>query len=143
MTAFTIGEVARRSAVPGSTLRYYESIGLLPPAPRVNGRRRFDESTLQRLAIIQVARQAGFTLGEIRELFLGFPAGTAPAARWDALARRKLDELDEQLARIHAMRQVLREGLRCGCPTMEQCTLWMSGIAPPTATRASSRAPLA
>lgn len=124
---YTIGDISRQAGVPGSTLRYYETIGLLPAPRRVNGRRRYEASALQWLSIIGVAQRAGFTLGEIRELFLGFPAGTTPAARWETLARRKLAELDAQLARIHMMRRVLREGLRCGCPTMEQCALWMSG----------------
>lgn len=129
METLAIGEIAHRSGVSGPTIRYYESIGLLPAPSRVNGRRRYDASTLQRLRIIRVAQRAGFTLGEIRELFQGFPAGTTPAARWERLARRKLAELDAQLARIEIMRKILREGLRCGCLTMEQCTLWMSGYA--------------
>lgn len=128
---YTIGDISQQSGVASSTLRYYESIGLLPAPQRVNGRRRYEASALQWLNIIGVAQRAGFTLGEIRELFLGFPSGTTPAARWEALARRKLTELDAQLARIHMMRRVLHEGLRCGCPTMEQCALWMSG--PPAA----------
>jgi MerR family transcriptional regulator, redox-sensitive transcriptional activator SoxR len=123
----TIGKVARQAGVSGPTMRYYESIGLLPAPRRVNGRRRYDASVLQRLRIIRVAQRAGFTLGEIRELFQAFPAGTTPAVRWESLARRKLAELDAQLARIEVMRGVLREGIRCGCLTMEQCTLWMSG----------------
>lgn len=133
MPAFTIGDISRQSGVPSSTLRYYETIGLLPAPVRVNGRRRYEASTLQHLAIVQIAQQAGFTLGEIRELFLGFPSGTTPAVRWETLARRKLAELAAQQARIRAMRKVLREGLRCGCLTMEQCVLWMSGDpAPPS-----------
>ena len=123
----TIGEVARRSATSASAIRYYESVGLLPYAMRVNGRRRYDESTLQRLAVIQRAREAGFTLDEIRELFFGFAVGTAPAIRWAALARRELASLDAQLARIQMMRSLLHEGLRCGCLTVEQCTVWLSG----------------
>ncbi len=129
METLAIGEVARRAGVSGPTMRYYESIGLLPAPHRVNGRRRYDESAVQRLCIIRFAQSAGFTLGEIRELFQSFPAGTTPAARWEHLARRKLSELDAQLARIEVMRGLLREGLRCGCLTMEQCTLWMSGYA--------------
>ena len=127
METLAIGDIARRAGVSGPTIRYYESIGLLPAPSRVNGRRRYDESAVQRLRIIRVAQQAGFTLGEIRKLFQGFPAGTTPAVRWEALARRKLAELDAQLTRIEIMRRVLREGLRCGCLTIEQCTLWMSG----------------
>ena len=129
METLAIGEIARRAGMSGPTMRYYESIGLLPAPRRVNGRRRYDESALQRLRIIRCAQRAGFTLGEIRELFQGFPAGTTPAVRWESLARRKLAELDAQLARIGVMRGVLREGIRCGCLTMEQCSLWMSGYA--------------
>ena len=83
---------------------------------------------MQRLRVIERGRQAGFTLGEIRELFFGFAMGTPPAARWEVLAHRKLSELEEQLRRVQAMRDLLREGLRCGCLTMEQCTVWLSGF---------------
>lgn len=124
----TIGAVARQVGTASSTIRYYEEIGLLPHPERVNGRRRYDPSTVQRLRVIERAQQAGFTLGEIRELFFGFAVGTHPNARWEALAQRKLAELDEQLRRIQAMRVLLHQGLRCGCLTMEQCTVWLSGL---------------
>jgi MerR family transcriptional regulator, redox-sensitive transcriptional activator SoxR len=123
----TIGAIAREVGCATSAIRYYEEIGLLPPPARVNGRRRYDASVAQRLRVIERAQQAGFTLGEIRELFFGFAAGTPPAARWETLARRKLAELDAQVARIHAMQGLLHEGLRCGCLTIEQCTVWLSG----------------
>jgi MerR family transcriptional regulator, redox-sensitive transcriptional activator SoxR len=130
LPALTIGAVARRAGVATSVVRYYEEIGLLPEPPRLNGRRRYDVSTVQRLRVIARAQQAGFTLGEIRELFFGFAVGTPPAARWETLARRKLAELDTQLARITAMRELLQDGLRCGCLTIEQCTVWLSGLEP-------------
>jgi MerR family redox-sensitive transcriptional activator SoxR len=126
-----IGDVARQAGVTTSAIRYYEEIGLLPPAARRRGRRRYEASTLQRLQVIGYAQQAGFTLGEIRELFFGFAVGTRPEARWEALARRKLAELEEQLTRIHAMQGLLHEGIHCGCLTMEQCTVWLSGLAEP------------
>jgi len=126
----TIGAVARRVGIATSAIRYYEAIGLLPPPARLNGRRRYDAGTVQRLCVIERAQRAGFTLGEIRELFFGFAVGTRPAARWEALARRKLAELEEQLARTRAMQALLHEGLRCGCLTMEQCTVWLSGLDP-------------
>lgn len=124
----TIGEIAHQVGVAPSAIRYYEEIGLLPPPVRVNGRRHYDPSTLQRLRVIARAQQAGFTLGEIRELFFGFAVGTHPAARWEALARRKLVETEEQLRRMRAMQSLLHEGLRCGCLTMEHCTVWLSGL---------------
>lgn len=128
-TELTIGAVAQRVGIATSVIRYYETIGLLPLPPRLNGRRRFDSSTVQRLRVIAHAQQAGFTLSEIRELFFGFETGTPPSVRWEALARRKLAELDAQLARIRSMQALLRDGLACGCLTMEQCTVWLSGVA--------------
>jgi MerR family transcriptional regulator, redox-sensitive transcriptional activator SoxR len=126
--SLAIGAVARRAGVATSVIRYYEDIGLLPAPARLNGRRRYDLTTVQRLRVIAYAQQAGFTLGEIRELFFGFEAGTPPSVRWEGLVQRKLDELEAQLARIHAMQSLLREGMTCGCLTIEQCTVWLSGM---------------
>ena len=72
----TIGEVASQAGTTTSAIRYYEEIGLLPRAVRVNSRRRYDPSTVQRLCVIERAQQAGFTLGEISGLFFGFTVGT-------------------------------------------------------------------
>ncbi len=127
MDGLGIGQVARAARIATSTIRYYEETGLLPRPARVNGRRRYDASAAQRLRVIQRAQQAGFTLREIRELFFGFTAGTHPSVRWEALARCKLEELEAQMARIEVMRGLLAEGLRCGCLTVEQCTVWLSG----------------
>ena len=128
MSSLTIGEVARQAGMATSAIRYYEESGLLPPPTRVNGRRHYDVSVVQRLAVIQHGRKAGFTLDEIRALFFGFPVSTHPNVRWDTLARRKLDELQAQRARIEMMEGLLREGLGCGCLTIEQCTVWLSGF---------------
>ncbi|MCH8995426.1 MAG: MerR family transcriptional regulator [Chloroflexi bacterium] len=123
MEDFAIGDVARRVGVQPSALRYYESIGILPAPRRVNGRRRYGAAILQRLTIIQLAQQAGFTLAEIRTLFEGFAEGTAPSARWRVLAQRKLPEIEESITRAQGMKRLLEEGLRCGCLTLEECTL--------------------
>jgi len=125
-----IGAVARRAGIATSVIRYYEDIGLLPAPARLNGRRRYDLTTVKRLKVIAYAQQAGFTLGEIRELFFGFEVGTPPSVRWEGLVQRKLAELEAQLARIHAMQSLLREGMTCGCLTIEQCTVWLSGLEP-------------
>jgi len=72
MAQLTISQVAQEIRLRPSAIRYYENIGLLPQAERLSGQRRYDPTVLYRLAIIQRARQLGFTLSEIRHLFFGF-----------------------------------------------------------------------
>ena len=72
MPELVISEVARQVGLQASAIRYYERIGLLPQALRMSGQRRYDTTALYRLALIQRARQLGFTLTEIRDLFFGF-----------------------------------------------------------------------
>jgi len=122
MPALTISEVARQVGLHASAIRYYEQIGLLPRAQRVNGQRRYDAATLYRLAIIQWARQLGFTLDEIRQLFFGFRNFTRASERWHTLSRKKLDELDRLMDGIKAVRKLLRKMMRnCHCETLDQC----------------------
>ena len=121
MNDWTIGEVAERARLKPSAIRYYESIGLLPEPERVSGRRRYDESVLDRLAVIDVAQRAGFTLAEIETLVNGFSARTAPSERWAEVARTKIGELDNLIARASGMKRLLEEGLECECLTLEQC----------------------
>src|SRR3954452_18111646 len=88
----SIGELARRAGRPASTIRYYESIGVLPEPERVSGRRRYTPEVLRRLATIDVAQQVGFTLDEIRELL---NADGEPAhLRVRRLAESKLPGID-------------------------------------------------
>ena len=98
-----------------------ESVDLLPAAPRVNGRRRYDASVLRRLAVVDLAQQAGFTIGEIRTLLHGFSRRAPPSLRWRKLAKRKLCEIEERIERAQAMKRVLTRLQRCECPTLEDC----------------------
>jgi len=124
MEELSIGEVARRAGLQSSAIRYYESVGVLPKPERLNGRRRYDTSVLQRLAAIQVAQQAGFTIAEIRVLFYGFVEGTPLSTRWQALAHKKLAEVDALISRAQGMKHLLEEGLRCGCLSLDDCKLY-------------------
>jgi MerR family transcriptional regulator, redox-sensitive transcriptional activator SoxR len=121
MSTWPIGEVVARSGVPASTIRYYEQIGILPPAQRLNGRRRYDAAILPRLGMIRLAQQAGFTIAEIQTLVHDFPPDSPPSARWQALAQQKLVELEERLQTIRAMKGVLLEILNCHCQTLAEC----------------------
>ena len=123
MEELGIGEVARRAGIQASALRYYESIGLMPAPRRISGRRRYDESTVQMLKIVQLAQDAGFTIAEIQTLLNGFAPDTPPAARWQPLASRKIQELDALIVRAQQMKQVLEKGLNCGCLRMEDCAV--------------------
>jgi len=122
MKELTIGEVARRAGIRASAIRYYESVKVLTPPRRVNGRRRYDASVFDQLAIIQLAQRAGFTVSEIRTLFNGFAADTPASERWQALAHQKLIEVEALLRRAQAMKRLLEEGLlRCRCLTLDEC----------------------
>src|SRR6266542_1182379 len=122
MVRLTISEVAEQVRLRPSAIRYYERIGLLPPAQRLSGQRRYDAAVLYRLAIIQRARQLGFTLAEIRQLFFGFRDITRPSERWRTLSQRKLAELDHLMEGIKAVRGVLKELMtKCRCDTLDQC----------------------
>jgi MerR family redox-sensitive transcriptional activator SoxR len=116
-----ISDVARVFGLRTSAIRYYEQIGILPPATRKNGQRRYDNSVLFRLAVVQRARETGFTLEEIRELFFGFPPGTPPPKRWHQLSQRKLVELRERMKRLKLMETLLKRVEDCRCDALDEC----------------------
>ena len=117
----TIGELAERAGLAASAIRYYEEVKLLPRPARASGRRVFDDTTLDRLLVITFAKEAGFSLREIRQLFDGFASETPAGVRWKKLATAKLAEMEELAARIEAMKRLLREALRCGCVELDAC----------------------
>ena len=118
----TIGEVSRRSGVKATTVRYYESLGVLPEPERMSGQRRYTVDVLRRLAIVDVAQRAGFSLEEIAELFA---AADAPAfERLRALAERKLPEIEALIARAQAVRRWLEVASACDCETFDVCGLF-------------------
>jgi MerR family redox-sensitive transcriptional activator SoxR len=116
-----ISDVARVFGLRTSAIRYYEQIGILPPAMRKNGRRRYNDSVLFRLAVVQRARETGFTLEEIRELFFGFPPGTPPPKRWHELSQRKIAELRNRMKRLKAMETLLKSVENCRCDALDEC----------------------
>jgi MerR family transcriptional regulator, redox-sensitive transcriptional activator SoxR len=122
MPELMISDVARQVGLQASAIRYYERIGLLPRAARISGQRRYDTTALYRLAIIQRARQLGFTLSEIRRLFFDFRDITRPSERWRTLSQKKLAELDQLMDGIKAVRRVLKTLMtECRCDTLDQC----------------------
>ena len=120
----TIGQVAKRARLNLSAIRYYEARGLLPEAPRVSGQRRYTEETLARLGVIDVAKRAGFTLDDIRILLDASDAGEPAHESLEELARRKLPEVDELIARAERVRRWLETATGCGCDTLDVCALF-------------------
>jgi MerR family transcriptional regulator, redox-sensitive transcriptional activator SoxR len=127
----TIGQLAKHVGLPVSTVRYYERRGLIPPPGRSGGWRRYDPGAVEVLAVIEVAKEAGFTLEETKQLLTGFEPDASPSVRWARMAERKLEELDELARRIDEMRELLNRGLACGCLTVEDCQILRQRIQRP------------
>jgi MerR family transcriptional regulator, redox-sensitive transcriptional activator SoxR len=109
----TIGEVAKRSGLRASAIRYYERVGLLPKQARSGGQRRYDS---RRLAVLERAKNCGFTLDEVRQLFND--AGR-PSERWERAATTKIVELDALMERIRGMKDLIVR--RCQCEDLDEC----------------------
>ena len=123
----TIGEVAKRTGLRTSALRYYEDAGVLPAPRRENGRRVYGEESVRVVEVLRFAQRAGFTLDEIRTLFHGFGADTPLNERWDALAKAKVAELDALIERATRMKRAILAGLGCGCVRVEDCVVDAGG----------------
>jgi MerR family redox-sensitive transcriptional activator SoxR len=117
MSDLDIAQVARRSGVPASTLRFYEEKGLIASIGRRGLKRLFDPAVLERLALVALGRAAGFSLDEIGRMFA--PDG-APRIERGRLAA-KADELDETIRRLTAMRDGLRHAVACPAPAYLDC----------------------
>jgi len=105
----TIGEVAALAGVQASTLRYYERIGILPRPKRVSGQRRYSREILPLLAVIHLAKEANFSLPEIRSFLYGVE-GT-PSERWRQLVEHKIDEIDMIIQEAQEQKLLLEEAL--------------------------------
>lgn len=114
-----IGEVARRTGLRPSALRYYEAQGILPAARRANGRRVYDEGVLRSIEVVVYARSIGFSVREVKMLLPAGRAGHAP--RWQSLARAKIAELEAGIERARQVKAALEAGLACGCIRAEAC----------------------
>jgi DNA-binding transcriptional MerR regulator len=121
----TIGELARRTGVSASALRYYEDLGLLPPPARISGQRRYPESWARLVGAILLYSDAGFTLAEQKALMARRASASGERRQ---LMQRKLAELDEQIARAQAAREAISHGLRCPHEDITQCPNFNAGI---------------
>jgi MerR family redox-sensitive transcriptional activator SoxR len=142
MEELTIGEVARRAGMRTSTLRYYESMGLLPTPRRASGgHRRYDSSVFEQLAVLRMAQQMGLTIAEMRLLVAEFDTATPASERWQLLAPTKLKEVEDTIARAQQTRRILEQFLQCKCQHLEECLQEYQSKVPSTVTASSDELP--
>ena len=117
-----IGELARRTGTATSALRYYERIGLLSPAERVGQRRHYPPSSAERVALIRLCQDAGFTLAEIGRLLEGW------SRAWGRLAERKIAELDARIAYAQRAKELITHALECPHRDLFACPNFRSAL---------------
>lgn len=121
----SIGEMAQRTGVAPSALRFYESEGLIGSTRTAGGQRRYPRSVLRRVAFVRVAQRVGLTLEEIREALATLPASRTPTkADWARLSASWRPRLDEQIKVLERLRDELSSCIGCGCLSLRECALY-------------------
>jgi MerR family redox-sensitive transcriptional activator SoxR len=120
----TIGEVARRSGVAASALRFYEERGLIASERAGSGHRRYPRSVLRRVAFVVFAQRIGLTLDEIGAELAKLPPDRAPTRRdWSRLSSGWSERIDDRIAELQRLKAGLTECIGCGCLSLERCQL--------------------
>lgn len=120
----TIGELASRSGVAASALRYYEQRGLLSSVRSGAGHRRYDRSVLRRIAFIVFAQRIGLTLEDVARELDRLPQNRVPTkAHWAALGKTWTRAIDERMAELAVLRDSLTSCIGCGCLSLRRCAL--------------------
>ncbi len=129
-TSLTIGDVARRTGIATSALRFYEQKALIESLRTPGNQRRYARDVIRRVSFIRAAQRVGLTLEEIRGMLDDLPAGRAPSREdWQELARRWRPWLDERIAALERLRDQLSSCIGCGCLSLDRCALYNSGDA--------------
>lgn len=125
MSHLTIGQLAERAGVATSAIRFYESRGLIQSTRTTGNQRRYEQSTLRRVAFVRAAQRVGLTLEEVGEALATLPEGRTPTkSDWHRISRDWRPRLDEQIRRIELLRARLDGCIGCGCLSMKSC--WLS-----------------
>lgn len=125
MKEITIGQLATRTGVAVSALRYYETLGLLQPNRTGGGQRRYPRSDIRKVSFLIVARKFGYTLPQIQDMLVQLPHDRAPNARdWERISQGFLSDLDAQIKALSRLREKLTGCIGCGCLSLENCALY-------------------
>ncbi len=121
----TIGELAERTGVATSAIRFYESIGLLTSERTEGNQRRFRRGDIRMVSVIRAAQAVGLTLDEVGEALAQLPSGKTPTARdWGRMSRRWQEGLDDRIAALERLRDDLSSCIGCGCLSLQTCALF-------------------
>jgi MerR family redox-sensitive transcriptional activator SoxR len=125
MQEISIGQLATRTGLAVSAIRYYETQGLLAPLRNAGGQRRYPKSDIRRLSFVIVAQNFGFSLGRIAELLEDMPFGRTPTGEdWVTISHKLSVELDQRIATLTKLREDLDGCIGCGCLSMKNCALY-------------------
>jgi MerR family redox-sensitive transcriptional activator SoxR len=121
----TIGELAARSGLAASALRYYEELGLISSRRTAGGQRRYHRAMLRRLAFVRAAQRVGLSLDEARQALACLPDNGAPnSTQWAPVARAWQQRIDAQIAELQLLRRKLGGCVGCGCLSLKKCALY-------------------
>lgn len=116
-----IGQLAGRTGVNASAIRYYEKLSLIPAPDRASGQRRYTEEAIYQVLLIRFAREMDFSLHEIKIFLSGLNDKAPVDKRWKRLAYSKIRQVDETMARAQQLKSLLEHLLHCQCTSLRQC----------------------
>lgn len=121
----SIGDLAVRTGLSVSAIRFYESKGLITPDRNEGNQRRYEGSDIRRLSFILIAQQMGLTIEQIKSVMASLPDGRTPTkADWSKISRTFRTTLDERIAMMERMRERLDGCIGCGCLSLKACSLY-------------------
>ena len=127
-THLTIGDLAARTGLAVSAIRFYETHGIVAPLRNKGGHRRYGRSDLRRLSFAMIAQRLGFPLAEIAAQMRGLPAHRAPdRADWARISTHFRAALDARIAALEKLRDTLDGCIGCGCLSLDRCAIWNPG----------------
>lgn len=121
----SIGQLADRTGLAVSAIRFYEEKGLVAPHRNAGGQRRYERADIRRLSFVMISQQLGFSLSEIADLFRGLPEGRTPTkADWTRISRVFRKTLDQRIETMALLRDNLDGCIGCGCLSLSKCKLY-------------------
>ena len=124
-SGYAIGDLAKRTGLSVSAIRFYETRGLVSPYRNAGGQRRFEPSDIRRLSFVMIAQKLGLTLEDISAALASLPEGRTPTKRdWERLSKAIRQTLDERIAMMTRLRDRLDGCIGCGCLSLKNCAIY-------------------